>query len=228
MAGGVEAALSRGDAEVEAMTAVAIDTERVWHEMHDSLHGFVRRRVREPADADDVVQRIFLQVHRALPTLRDPSRLQAWLFQTARRAIADHYRTPAYRRELPVGTTAEDLPDDARPVESDADEASALQELAGCLRPLLARLGTRDRDALRLIDVEGLTQVEAARRLGVSVSGMKSRVQRARGRFRTVIEACCRVELDRRGGVLSYEPRAAAACAGCEPASTPGTARGRQ
>jgi RNA polymerase sigma-70 factor (ECF subfamily) len=55
--------------------------------------------------------------------------------------------------------------------------------------------------------VEGITQAEAARRLGLSVSGMKSRVQRARARLRAVVDACCRVELDRRGGVVAYEPR---------------------
>jgi RNA polymerase sigma-70 factor (ECF subfamily) len=36
---------------------------------------------------------------------------------------------------------------------------------------------------------------------------MKSRVQRARGKLRTLLEACCRIELDRRGGMISYESR---------------------
>jgi hypothetical protein len=49
-----------------------------------------------------------------------------------------------------------------------------------------------------MADLEGVTQAEAARRAGVSVSGMKSRVQRARQQLRTIVEECCRVDLDRR------------------------------
>ena len=49
--------------------------------------------------------------------------------------------------------------------------------------------------------------MEAAQRLGLSVSGMKSRVQRARLHLRTALDECCRIALDRRGGVISYEAR---------------------
>jgi hypothetical protein len=49
----------------------------VWEELHASIRGFVARRVRQQADVDDVVQRVFLQVHRALPTLRRADKLHA-------------------------------------------------------------------------------------------------------------------------------------------------------
>lgn len=73
------------------MSSMALSTEGVWIELHTNIRGFVGRRVRQPADVDDIVQRIFLQVHRALPSLRDADRLHAWIYQTARRAIVDHY-----------------------------------------------------------------------------------------------------------------------------------------
>ena len=87
------------------------------------------------------------------------------------------------------------------------------------MAPLMTELADVDREALRLVEVDGVTQVEAARRLGLSVSGMKSRVQRARSRLRSVVEACCRVELDRRGGLVDYEPRGQGCGCGssCEP-----------
>jgi RNA polymerase sigma-70 factor (ECF subfamily) len=106
------------------------------------------------------------------------------------------------------------VPPDVADVESDRDdEPSALRELSGCLQPLLTDLAEADRQALRLVEVDGLTQAEAAHRLGLSVSGMKSRVQRARLRLRAAVEACCRVELDRRGGLIAYQPRDGDDCA---------------
>jgi len=195
-------------------TVIATDTERVWRELHGNIRGFVSRRVRQPADVDDIVQRVFLHVHRALPTLRNADRLHAWIYQMTRRAIADHYRAPATRREVPAGAALDVVPPNVPDAASDRDdERSALRELAGCLQPLLDDLAEADREALRLVEVDGLTQAEAARRLGLSVSGMKSRVQRARLRLRAAVEACCRVELDRRGGLIDYEARDRDDCA---------------
>ena len=192
---------------------VTTDTERVWGELHTNIHRFVSRRVRQVADVDDIVQRIFLQVHRSLPTLREADRLHAWIYQVTRRAIADHYRAPVHRREVPAGAALDDVPDDLPEAgRAGEDEPSALQELAACLQPLLADLALVDQEALRLVEVDGQTQVEAARRLGLSVSGMKSRVQRARRRLRSAVEACCRVEVDRRGGLIAYEPRGGGRC----------------
>ena len=192
---------------------VTTDTERVWGELHTNIHGFVSRRVRQVADVDDIVQRIFLQVHRSLPTLREADRLHAWIYQVTRRAIADHYRAPVHRREVPAGAALDDVPDDLPEAgRAGEDEPSVLQELAACLQPLLADLALVDQEALRLVEVDGQTQVEAARRLGLSVSGMKSRIQRARRRLRSAVEACCRVEVDRRGGLIAYEPRGGGRC----------------
>ena len=190
------------------MSAVAPSTDTAWAELHTNIRGFVARRVRQPADVDDIVQQVFLRVHQALPTLRDADKLHAWIYQTTRRIIVDHYRAPAQRREVSAGMAvdivAAEQPGD---VMVDEHEESALQELATCLKPLIGKLAVADREALRLIEFEGLTQVEVARRLGLSVSGMKSRVQRARLHLRSALDDCCRIALDRRGGVLGYEGR---------------------
>jgi RNA polymerase sigma-70 factor (ECF subfamily) len=63
------------------------------------------------------------------------------------------------------------------------------------------------REAVQLTELDGLTQADAAARLGLSVSGMKSRVQRGRERLKKMILDCCHVELDARGGVIDYRSR---------------------
>ncbi len=201
------------------MTTVAdITTEALWRQFHADLLRFVARRVSNPADAEDVVQRVFLQVHRALPTLRDSDRLHAWMYQTTRRAIIDFYRSAPHRREVPAGGAAE-VEESLPPQVIPGDESSALSELASCLTPLLAQLPAQDQEALALVEFHNLTQADAAQRLGVTVSGMKSRVQRARRRLRDVVDACCRVEFDRRGGVMAYQRRADACRCSSNPQS---------
>ena len=139
------------------MPGVSLSTEAVWAELHASIRGFVARRVRQQADVDDVVQRVFLQVHRALPTLRETDKLHAWVYQTTRRAIADFYRTPSQNREMATGT-AEDIANELAASDSPEDDEVATRELSTCLKPLMSGLcrsrsiadgGIRWRDAGR-------------------------------------------------------------------------------
>jgi RNA polymerase sigma-70 factor (ECF subfamily) len=79
-----------------------------------------------------------------------------------------------------------------------------LAELARCLRPLLSGLAPEQRRAVELIDLDGLAQADAARREGVSLSGMKSRVQRGRRRLAELLGQCCALTLDARGVPMDY------------------------
>ena len=189
-----------------------------WEELHGNLRAFVGRRVRNPADVDDLVQRVLLQIVKGLDSLRDLSRLHAWVYRTARNVIVDYYRAAPPRRELSVGS-----PEDVEATGGDAgqvsaeleDESTAVAELARCLQPMLRQLSREYRDAVVRTDLDGVSQNIVAKEAGVSVSGMKSRVQRGRRQLKAALEACCRIDLDRRGGVLSYEPRAGRGCAPC-------------
>jgi RNA polymerase sigma-70 factor (ECF subfamily) len=78
------------------------------------------------------------------------------------------------------------------------------------------------REAVTLIDLEGIPQKEAALRAGLSLSGMKSRVQRGRQALEQLVHDCCHIELDATGRVMDYELRGqscGSSCAGgCAPA----------
>jgi RNA polymerase sigma-70 factor (ECF subfamily) len=72
---------------------------------------------------------------------------------------------------------------------------------------MVRNLPEQDRQALILTEYQGLTQKEFGERLGLSFSGAKSRVQRAREKLKQQLLACCHFELDRRGHVVNYQPR---------------------
>ena len=178
------------------------------------MHGFVARRVNNPADVDDIVQDIFLRVHQKLDTLQQTDRLHAWMYQIARNAITDYYRSPRRRREEQMpGTLAASL--------TDPDDATddALSEIAGCVAPILNALPDQQREAIQLTEFNGMSQRTAADALGISHSGMKSRVQRARKQVKDSLLNCCQIELDRRGGIINFTPPAegCTCCDDCAP-----------
>lgn len=167
----------------------------LWSEFHDGLRTFILRRVRSEADAEDILQDVFLKVHGSLGSLAEERRLQAWIYRITRNAVIDHYRQ---RRTVELPT---ELPDDADADPSDGPRA----QLSTCLARFIQRLPPRYREIMQLTELEGLTQEEAAARLGLSLSGAKSRVQRAREQLRQMFSACCHLEFDHRGRLIDYE-----------------------
>lgn len=173
-----------------------------WRELEAKLRPFVARRVRAKVDVDDVLQDVFLRMQKGLAGLRDEERFGPWVYQVARSALIDHQRVAARHRVVDA-----DAQED-RPLEVDDDDRAVEEELAGYLAPFVAMLPSPYREALTLVELEGLTQKQAAEMLGISHSGMKSRVQRGRVQLRKALEDCCHIALDARGRVVSCEPRA--------------------
>jgi RNA polymerase sigma-70 factor, ECF subfamily len=174
-----------------------------WTTLDGELRPFLARRLRSPADVDDVLQDVFLRIQRGLPRLRDEERFGPWVYQIARNAVAAHRRTAARHP-----STSSEPPEDAAPAPDDDDDDGAVaRELATTAAAFVAMLPSPYREALTLTELEGLPQKEAAAMLGVSVSAMKSRVQRGRQRLREALEDCCRIALDARGRVIGCEPR---------------------
>ena len=192
------------------------DPEALWLEFRERLGAFVARRVSNPADVDDIVQGVFLQMHRSLGAIRNGERIHAWLYSTARRAIADYYRSGRRRREVLSGD-ALDL--DALELTSDAraeDGNDERRELAACLAPVVERLTPADREAIALTETQGLRLAEAAARTGLSLSAMKSRARRARHRLRKAMLDCCHLALDGRGTPISCARRDPVSDSRCE------------
>lgn len=177
-----------------------VDLDRSWNETLRRLRTFVAARIDDRELAADITQDVIVRsiASGALDRVDDPI---AWLYRAARNAVIDHYRTRRHHDPLDA---ADSWPDpDASDVPNDAT-----RELSACLQPLLSRLPTTARDALVRVDVDGQTQHRAAQELGLSVSGMKSRVQRARRELKSLLEQCCTVELDALGAINDYQPRA--------------------
>lgn len=175
-----------------------------WRELETKLRPFVARRLRSAADVDDVIQDVFVRMHRSVSSLRDDERFGPWVYQVARSAIIDHQRSSA-RHPLADGDAPELT--SSEHTEHDTDDGAVERELASYLAPFVATLRSPYREALTLTELEGLTQKDAAVMLGISVSGMKSRVQRGREHLRASLEACCKIAVDARGRVIACQPR---------------------
>ena len=178
--------------------------EHIWHEFAEKLGRFIRSRVSDPATTQDILQDVFVKIQKRLGQLQDPAKLEGWIYLITRNAIIDHYRTRKETVEVP----------DTLPAEPAADDGE-IEELKASFRRMIYSLPEPYREAVVLTELDGLTQQELANRLGISLSGAKSRVQRGRAQLKQMLDECCTFEFDRRGKVIDCTPHAKAGCEEC-------------
>lgn len=176
-----------------------LDVQRVWSQYGQSVRQFLRGRLPDSADVDDLAQDILIKTHAHLPEIRDPQAFRAWLFRVARNSVADYYRRGHPEQTgADFSSHAEELPEEYERVR---------KHLAGCMQTFIAELPAKYRDAVQAVDIDGVPQTELAKRLDLSHSAAKSRVQRGRAMLRELYERCCAFEMDARGNLVGYERR---------------------
>lgn len=166
----------------------------LWYKYRKSLRSYVARRVQDAAAVDDILQVVFLKAHENLHMLKSKDSIAAWIYRIAANVVADHYRGQKYD---------EDLPEE---IEAPEQERDYVGELAECMQPLISALPEKYRIALTLSEINGLSQKDVAIRLGISLSGAKSRIQRGREKLRELLQDCCEIETGPTG-IIGYEPR---------------------
>jgi RNA polymerase sigma-70 factor, ECF subfamily len=177
--------------------------EILWEQYHQRLLAFIRSRVGDDAEAEDILQEVFVRVHRNLCCQTEWNKPESWFYQIARNLIIDHYRSRREMVEMP----------ETLPAEPDLPEEDPEAELALSLTEMVNELPETYRQALLLTEYQGLNQKQMAESLGISVSGAKSRVQRAREKLRDMLLNCCHFEFDRRGRIVDYYEH----CCCCQP-----------
>jgi RNA polymerase sigma-70 factor, ECF subfamily len=170
-------------------------TETIWEEFNIGLKRFILKHVQDEPSAEDILQDVFLKVHTHIGSLRESDKLQGWIYQIARNAITDYYRTHKF---------TPDLSEEAFVPEDPFDDV--VSDLLPFVKKLVDSLPHDYRQALLLTEYEGLTQRQLSERLGISISGAKSRVQRAREKVKQMLLNCCHFEFDVLGRIIDYEP----------------------
>lgn len=182
---------------------IAAQGQPSWETLARELRPFVARRIGDREhEVDDVLQEVLLRVHRGLPKLQQRELFHGWVLQIARNAVNDQLRQ---RQRFPLAS--EEPPELAAESEPPGDDGAVARALAHSLGFFIAVLPSPYRETLQLVEIEGVSHRDAATRLGVSVSAIKSRVSRGRAKLRSYLEACCEIALDARGTVQRCEPR---------------------
>lgn len=151
---------------------------------HEPLWRYVLAMTGDPAAAEEIVQDGWLRILRGIDRLRQPDRLQPWLFSIVRRTLADRLRkryTDAVLAPLSEPLEGE-LADPEPPSDLGWEESESLHRA-------LAALTEDDRETVILFYLRELDLREVAQVLGIPVGTVKSRLHRARRLLRSELES---------------------------------------
>jgi RNA polymerase sigma-70 factor (ECF subfamily) len=175
-----------------------------WERLRADVRRLIGRRAPTPDDAEDIAQEVLARVWRHSTSLRDDERFTAWVRRIVDNTLMDHLRV---RQRHPL-VRDPSTPEQMAPSEEIEGNVPAVKDhVAAVIRPFVEALPEPYRETLILSELEGLSHAEIARRTGVSVSGIKSRVQRGRVLLREALSRCCEMGLDARNTVVSCELR---------------------
>lgn len=160
--------------------------ERFFDEYFEKVHALVARRIANPHQVQDLVQEVFLKLHRSLSSY-DPERaLGPWVTTIAMNTLRDHWRAGA-RRELPTELTPEldpGLGDEASP-----SAALERREFHESLRAAISRLSELSRTVLISRAFDGEAFEDISRKVGRSEVAVRKRYSRAVASLRTMLAA---------------------------------------
>jgi RNA polymerase sigma-70 factor (ECF subfamily) len=170
--------------------------ESIWKDHHDQLLNFINKQVKDRDESEDILQDVFVKILLKIDTLKDSSKLQAWIYQMTRNAIADYFRKKNHLNGA-----------DNQEIISEVEEQSAMNEATGWIGYYVDALPESYRDSLVMYEMKGYSQKEIAERLGISYTNARSRIQRGRQLLKKNLTDCCEFNVDTYGNIIEYSPK---------------------
>ncbi|MBS4539588.1 RNA polymerase sigma factor SigZ [Clostridium sp. D2Q-11] len=169
----------------------------VWDDFSIPLKRYIKKRVSNEQDCDDILQEIFIKIHNNIESLENDNKIHGWIYKITRNTIIDFYRRND-KNHLSIK-----LPENLGNFKE--EELSNNAEIASCLKVMVDNLPDIYKEAIILTEFQNMTQKELSEKTGISISGAKSRVQRARKMLKRMLLECCQLDMDRRGNIIDYK-----------------------
>lgn len=170
----------------------------IWNDFRSELLYFIKTKVKDEYAAEDILQEVFIKVYKSIDQLEDPTKLKPWLYKTTNNTIIDFYRRKQNTLEL---DEVEDVPS----IEDNTENMN--EEIAGCIKSMLYKLPDKYKEPLKLYEFKGMKHKEISEKLNISLSGSKTRIQRARNKLKEILMECCEFEFDTYGNIIEYKKR---------------------
>ncbi len=165
--------------------------EDIWEQHESEILTYIKSKINQHADARDILQEVALKLHIAILQNSSIKNPRSWLYQVTRHTVADYYRKQYRENQL------------SEYVPFKSQENTCICDLtAFVVKNYLPR---KYAEAVYLSDLERRPQKEVASMLGISRTAAKSRIQRGRTKFKSLVEECLDLSFSPNGQIIDYQ-----------------------
>ena len=163
-----------------------------WLIHEEELRSFLLARLHDRYQTEDLLQDIFIKAIKEGRKFCELENARAWLFRVTKNQLIDYQRTLKQHDDIPeqLGQTV--------------IEKQPVANLSTCLPYALTSLNDEDKAIIQSCDLEGMSQKDYADANGLSLTGAKSRIQRARKRLKQALQVECNIIFDKEGNVCCF------------------------
>lgn len=173
-----------------------MDPEELWTTYSPKLKTYIMKHLPDKDEAEDILQETGLRIQKNANRVKDITNIEAWLYKIAYNLIVDYFRK-AKKYSL-----IEDIKEISVPAAPEQENYN--QETAECLLKLVEYLPATYKEAIIESDYHGKKQSILGRKWGLSNSGSKTRIQRARKKLKALLLSCCEVRSDNSGNIIDF------------------------
>ncbi len=176
------------------MTTIKKHSEisQLWLSYKEGIKYYILKKVKDEFVANDLSHDVLMKVYNSCCSENKILNIRSWLFQIAHNTVVDYMKkTKKITNNIPELF--------------DENEINSYQGADTFVNPLLQLIPEKYAIPLKLSDLEGLKQAEVAKKLNLSLTATKSRIQRSRKLLKEKIIECFDLELDDKGKPISFE-----------------------
>jgi len=177
--------------------------EQIWIRFNAQLKSFIFSKIKDNALADDLLQEVFIKIHRHIGQLKDENKLQAWVCQVARNTVLDYYRSQSRASDVKV--------DEIEVTEEETNNQFMNETIEDMLK-MMDGMPSEYCDILCLTELGGMSHKEYAEKNGISHTAVKTRAFRARNLLKDMLMKCCHYQFDKYGTVVNIQPAGCCCC----------------
>lgn len=176
-----------------------IDVSSLWSDYKNGLQFYILKKVKDKDIANNLSHEVLMKIYNSCCSNNEIKNVRSWMFQIAHNTTIDYLKKEnKYTNEVPEIF--------------EKDENNSYKDAEELMKPLIELLPEKYAVPLRLSDIEEIKQVEVSKKINLSLTATKSRIQRARKLLKEKIIECCNLDLDEKGNLLSLEIKQS-----CEP-----------
>ncbi len=177
--------------------------EQIWNRFNEKLRTFIFNLVKDEATADDLLQEVFLKIHRLIGQLQDDSKLQAWVYQVARNTVYDYFRVQGRTTKIDINEID---------ITSEEAENQYMSDAILDMVKMMNDMPPEYCDVLCETELGGMSHREYAELRGISHTAARTRAFRARNMLKDKLMNCCHYYFDKYGTVVDIQPIGCCCC----------------